>query len=106
MMARDEHGRFAKGNCGGPGRPRRNREQEYHEILVSVVTPDEWRQIVMKAVDQAKRGDNVARKWLADYLIGPPVERRELTGAEGEPIEFIEIVRYADRDSHTDNQAA
>ena len=25
-----------------------------------------------KAVDQAKRGDGVARKWLADYLIGEP----------------------------------
>jgi hypothetical protein len=78
-----EKGRFVKGVSGNPaGRPKKEREQEYHDILVSVVTPVEWKAIVSKAVDQAKRGDSVARKWLADYLIGPPVEKRQLTGAD------------------------
>ena len=85
-MTRDENGRFIKGNGGGPGRPRKEREVEYYRIMQLHVTPDRWGKIVQKALEQAERGDAVARKWLADYLIGPPVERKEVTGDNGGPI--------------------
>lgn len=90
MVERDDNGQLKKGSVLNPkGRPKKEREQQYHEIMVSVVTPAEWRAIVVKAVEQAKRGDSVARKWLADYLIGPPVERKEVTGADGGPLVFV-----------------
>jgi hypothetical protein len=94
-MTRDDKGRFVKGVTGNPaGRPKKEREQEYHDILVSVVTPAEWKAVVVKALEQAKRGDGVARKWLADYLIGPPVEKKEIAGTDGSPLKII--VEYAD----------
>ena len=93
-MTRDEKGRFVKGVSGNPkGRPAREIEESYRAILLDEVTPDDWRAIVRKAKEQAKRGDISARKFIADYIIGPPVERKEITGNEGGPIEFIEIVK-------------
>ena len=87
-MTRDENGKFVKGNGGGPGRPKKQREEEYLKIMLSVVDPVEWKAICTKAVEQAKRGDATARKWIADYLIGPPVEKKEISGQEGGPVLF------------------
>ena len=53
----------------------------------------------MKAADQAERGDAVARKWLSDNLIGVPVQKQEVSGADGSALEII--VRYADRTDTT-----
>ncbi len=86
---RDERGRFVKGGPGGPGRPKREREIEYYRIMESAVSPADWRAICQKAVEQAKRGDPVARKWLSDYLVGPPVERKEISGIDGGAIYIV-----------------
>jgi len=67
---RDNRGRFAVGNPGGPGRPRRPVEQEYLATLNAAVTLDTWRQIVQRAVSDAVEGDAKAREWLAKYLMG------------------------------------
>ena len=72
-------GGFVKGVSGNPnGRPKKEREQRFLEITLSTVTFDDWKDIVTKAVKQAKTGDAVARKWLSDYLMGPPVQRSEV----------------------------
>jgi hypothetical protein len=55
-------------------------------ILASSVSDDDWTEIIKKAVTDAKRGDTAARKFLADYLIGPPVEKKEISGADGDAI--------------------
>lgn len=90
MTERDASGKFIKGNSGNPtGRAPREREERYYEIMKSSVTFDKWKRIVEKATDQAMRGDAVARKWLSDYLIGPPIQRSEVTGAEGGALEVI-----------------
>jgi len=84
MVERDEHGRFVKGSTGNPrGRLPKEREERFLEITLSTVTFTDWKDIVNKAVVQAKHGDSQARKFLADYLIGPPIQRTELTGADG-----------------------
>ena len=92
---RDEKGRFAPGSGGGPGRQKREREIEYYRIMETTVTAAAWRAIIVKAVEQAKRGDAVARKFIADYLIGTPPQRHELTGADGDPlkVQIIEVVK-------------
>ena len=97
MVARDEGGRFAKGNEGGPGRPKMEREQRFYEITLTAVTFEDWKQIVEKAVMQAKKGDAVARKWLSDYLMGQPVQRNEVTGADGGAIKHIHEVIYTNQ---------
>ena len=90
---------FKKGQSGNPaGRPRTEREERYYEIAVSAVTFDQWRKIVQKAARQAELGDSTARKWLADYLMGTPVQRLEHTGADGGAVvvQTITGVKYED----------
>lgn len=87
MTERDASGKFVKGNSGNPtGRAPREREERYYEILKTKVTYTDWGDIIDKAVLQAKKGDAVARKWLADYLVGPPIERKEISGKDGNAI--------------------
>ena len=69
---RDKNGRFVKGYEGGPGRPKRSTERAYLEIMTSVCTPDVWKDVVSKAVEDAQKGDIKAREWLSSYLIGKP----------------------------------
>jgi hypothetical protein len=47
-----------------------------HDLHV-LVSPARWAKIILAAVDQAALGDWRARKWLGDYLMGPPVKRVE-----------------------------
>lgn len=74
-IARDSKGRFVKGASGNPqGRLPKQIEQSYLQVSESVCTFDVWREITMKAIEQAKRGDARARQWLSDYLIGKPLQ--------------------------------
>lgn len=100
MVGRSEDGKFQKGVSGNPkGRPRKDREERFYEITASTVTFQDWKEIVEKAVTLAKRGDTAARKWLSDYLMGVPVQKTELTGAEGGGLKVI--VEYANREANT-----
>ena len=69
---RTKEGKFVKGNGGGPGRPKRITERAYLDIITSVCTPDIWRGVVNKALEDAQKGDSKAREWLASYVIGKP----------------------------------
>lgn len=71
LIERDERGKFAKGNRGGPGRPTANKEREYLQALGSVVSIGDWKAIAIKAKEDAIAGDRYARDWLSKYLIGP-----------------------------------
>lgn len=78
MTTRDENGRFTKGNSGNPGgRPKREREKRYLEVTLSACSFSDWRKIVKRAVTDALDGDHQARSFLANYLIGPPLQRHE-----------------------------
>lgn len=91
--ARDNRGRFKKGGPGGPGRLPRARELEYLDVTVSAVSLDDWKAIIHKAVDQARRGDSVARKFLADYVMGTPEQRAkiEMQGQVNVTVPAIEL---------------
>ena len=80
MAEREANGQFAKGWKGGPGRPKKDREMRFYEITMSACTFKDWRAIVKKAIEQAKRGDTAARKWLSDYLIGTPDQNLNVKG--------------------------
>jgi len=101
MVERGEKGQLKKGSVLNPnGRPKKERETQYRDILISTVTFERWKKIVLKAADQAERGDAVARKWLSDNLIGMPVQKAEVSGADGNALEIF--VRYADRADTTE----
>ena len=94
MVERDTNGHLKKGSVLNPkGRPPKDRERDYLDVMLSVVTPKRWTAIVTKAAEQAERGDAVARKWLADYIIGAPVQRNEITG-KSEVVIAIEPYEY------------
>ncbi len=99
-MVRDKNGRFVKGHEGMGGRPSRTKEEQYYRVLMTACSLADWEMIVDKAVEQAKRGDAVARKWLADYLVGPPIERKEVTGADGSAltIRILDVSNNAEND--------
>lgn len=67
---RDKRGRFVKGHEGGPGRPKRATEQDYLAALSEAVGIDAWREVVARALEDAKAGDGKARDWLSKHLIG------------------------------------
>lgn len=89
MAERDGNGRFVKGHSGGPGRPSKKREERFYEITLRACTFKDWREIIKTAVKQAKTGDTAARKFLADYIIGPPAQRHEFGGIGGGGLKII-----------------
>lgn len=83
-MTRDDKGRFPKGVSGNPkGRKARPTEEKYLAVFKQCVDEEDIKAIARKAVEQAKRGDPMARKFIFDYLVGPPVQKNEtqLTGS-------------------------
>ena len=91
MAQRDSNGRFVKGNTAGKGgnggRPKRSVEEKYIKALSRRVTMKDWNKIIDVAFQFAKAGDARARQWLSDYLMGKPIQRTEITGADGGPVE-------------------
>ncbi len=69
MNTRDTSGQFAVGNRGGPGRPPRQTERAYLETTLASCPLEAWRDIVARAVEDAKQGDAKARQFLADHLL-------------------------------------
>ena len=102
---RDTNGRFVKGNGGGPGRPKRSTEEKYLAALSRRVTLKEWAKIVDVAVARAKAGDGQARQWLSDYLMGKPIQRTEVSGPDGGPIEHRDFDKALERAYGNDTAA-
>jgi hypothetical protein len=69
---RDARGRFAEGNSGGPGRPRRAVEREYLAVLSDAVPLARWKKMVGQVADFAEQGERWALEWLSGYLLGEP----------------------------------
>ena len=78
------NGQFKAGNPGG-GRKPRETERRFLDLLRGCVSDADAKEIVKAAIAEAKKQDgNVARKWLFDYLAGPPVQRIAPTDPSGE----------------------
>lgn len=96
---RNPDGTFAEGNPGGPGRPRRAVEREYLAALSDALLLDDWREIVGKAIEDAKDGDAKAREWVSRYALGAaPISLHELAAREVLGIEAdYEVAAEADK---------
>jgi hypothetical protein len=70
MNRQPNSGSFRPGNPGGPGRPKRGPELPYLEAVKSVVTLEEWRAVLERALADAKIGNARAREWLGKLLVG------------------------------------
>jgi hypothetical protein len=67
---RDQAGRFAKGNPGGPGNPHARRTAEIRATLISTVSDEDLQDIVRALVGKAKAGDVVAAREVLDRILG------------------------------------
>jgi len=77
---------FQKGHIANPtGRPKRETEIKYLDIMISKCTEEDWADITIRAVKDAKKGNSAARKFLADYLIGTPVLRQHIIDEDTMP---------------------
>jgi hypothetical protein len=85
MNGRNNNGTFGHGNPGGQGRPRRAVEREYLSALAEAVPLEDWREIVAKAVKDAKAGNARARDWLSKHLLGD------------EPLAVVELAEELER---------
>ncbi len=72
IIQKERNGQFAKGNSGGPGRPKAEKERKYLAALSHNCSIADWKQICIRAVKDAKDGDHRAREWLTKYLVGEP----------------------------------
>ncbi len=97
MTERDPKGRFVKGTSGNPnGRATFSAESNYADVYKSKVTPEKFGEVVNQLIHLATvKRDMNAIKLLLAYAMGQPVQKSEVTGAEGNALEII--VRYADQ---------
>ncbi len=71
---RDERGRFAPGNSGGPGNPHAKQTGKLRSAMLAAVTEKDMRDVVMKLVELAKSGNVPAAREVLDRCLGRPVE--------------------------------
>lgn len=90
-------GGFKKGQSGNPkGRPKREKEVKFLDLLRSEVTEHDWQIIIRTAISFAQSGDTNARRWLSDYIMGPPVQKQEISGEDGKAIHIKVTIKGND----------
>lgn len=67
---RDQHGRFAVGNAGGPGNPHGRQVAKLRAALLAAVTDDDIRAIIRKLIERAIAGDVAAGREVLDRVMG------------------------------------
>ncbi len=71
---RDDRGRFARGNNGGPGNPFARRVALLRKLVLEVVSAEDLEAIVRKLVELAREGDVAAARLVMGYTLGKPAE--------------------------------
>src|ERR1043165_2305411 len=71
-IGRDVHGRFRKGNPGGPGNPFARKVAALRKALLDMVSEQDLREIVVLLKHKAQSGDLTAIRLLFQYCIGRP----------------------------------
>ena len=78
---RDEQGRFAAGNPGGPGNTGARRVAHLRRLLLGRISDEDALAVFDRLVEMAKEGDLGAIKLVLQYTIGRPCSASELDAA-------------------------
>src|SRR5262249_36931438 len=89
---RSPNGRFDRGNQIGTGNPNARRIHENRKAVLEAVAPQDVVAIILKQVDLAKDGDTLAARFVADYVLGKPVQAVSLEN-EGDGTTIIQVIR-------------
>ena len=98
---RDQRGRFAKGNAGGPGNPFARRTAQLRRVLSTAVSEEDIAAVARHLLERAKAGDVAAAKLLFAYAIGQPtpavdpdtLDRQEWAIFQQIPVPAPEVAR-------------
>jgi hypothetical protein len=71
---RDQRGRFARGNGGGPGNPFGRQVAAFRAALIAAVTPEDIQRVMKALVQQAVKGNVAAARLLLAYTVGKPAD--------------------------------
>jgi hypothetical protein len=69
---RDNQGRFARGNPGGPGNPYYRRQAELKRLMLESVTDMDVQSVMQVLLGLARGGDLAAIKLFLEYTVGKP----------------------------------
>src|SRR3954464_6081965 len=76
-VGRDVHGRFIKGNPGGPGNPFARKVAALRKALLDAVSEQDMKDMAEILKQQARQGDVAAIKLLLQYCVGKPDSPRD-----------------------------
>ena len=92
-----EHTKFKKGQSGNPnGRPKL---RDIKEVISDLLGQEKNKQqlidgLMTVIVNKALKGDLKADEMLLSYTYGKPTQKTEITGADGEKIDFkVEVIQ-------------
>jgi hypothetical protein len=71
---RDDKGRYAKGNGGGPGNPYARQVAQLRKELLARCTPERLGKIADRMMELAEEGDVSAAKLIFQYVLGKPLD--------------------------------
>jgi hypothetical protein len=69
-VGRDVHGRFTKGNPGGPGNPGTHKAAARRKALIASVSEQEVKEMVEVLKRRARQGDMAAIELILRYCVG------------------------------------
>jgi hypothetical protein len=100
---RDQRGRFAAGNRGGPGNPFARQTAALRQALVNAVSEKDIADIAAVLLDKARQGDVAACKLVFAYTLGKPaaavdpdtLDQQEIKTLANNHVNYDDIMRIA-----------
>jgi hypothetical protein len=100
---RENNGRFATGNTGGPGNPFARQVAALRKALINTVTEKDIADIIRRLIASAVSGDVAAARLVLSYAIGKPTPAHnpdqmnisELQQAQAEGAMFTEMMKFS-----------
>jgi hypothetical protein len=77
------------GSRPGAGRKSKAEEAGLKQLLDAAWTPTDRKAVIKALIAQSKKGNVKAAALLMSYAYGKPIEHKEHTGQDGEPIKVI-----------------
>ena len=88
---RDEQGRFAAGNKGGPGNPFAGRVADLRQAFLDAVTKEDMQAIARAMVKKATEGSVPAAKIVLAHVLGKPAASLAPDGAQQPQPQLLQI---------------